>query len=495
MQNSIKIYQEMRKKLNAYYYAMWVMSWDSETELPHGAVDYRSEQIEVLTNEIYALETNKTYLKAIDLLYLNRDKLDDLLKREIEKVEKELRLIKKMPKDEYIDYQVLLSKSSSVWADAKRQNNFEMFSPVLDKIIYYNRKISKYLQTDTLKGYDVLLDIYEEGMTTKVYDAFFQKLRDELVPFVLSSTSGKGPLPRKLSKNRFPAEKQELFNKYLLDVFKYDLNRGVLKTSEHPFTSNFTSDDVRITTKYLENSIESAIFSTIHEMGHGIYEQNVDSKLRNTLLGGGASMGIHESQSRMYENMIGRSYAFWEVHFDKLKEIFQKELKGVTLLDFYHYINRAERSLIRTEADELTYPLHIMVRYEVEKQLISGKLKTKDLPKRWRKLYQEYVGVRPKNDQEGVLQDIHWAGGMFGYFPTYALGSAYAAQIYYAMNKEFNIENAISNNEIYKINDWLKEHVHTFGKSKTPKEIMLFATKESFNPDYYIEYLKRKFSN
>jgi carboxypeptidase Taq len=495
MQTYIDTYKNMRKRLNAYGYAMWLLSWDLETDHPAGGLDYRADQIEVLSNEIYALETDKKYLKAIDYLYENLDQLDDLLRREIKKIEKEMRLIKKMPKQEYIEYQVLLSKSTTLWAKARDNDDLERFLPVLEKIVAYQRKIVRYLQTPEIKGYDVLLDLYEEGMTTKEYDVFFEDLRNELVPFVLTATSGKKPLSRRLTKNSFPLYKQKMFNMYLTDVFKFDLNHGVVRTSAHPFTSNFSSFDVRITTRYIENSIESAIFSTIHEMGHGIYEQNIDPKLKDTYLASGSSMGIHESQSRMYENMIGRSFAFWEVHYDHLKEIFDKELKNVSLLDFYQYINRAERSLIRTEADELTYPLHIMVRYEIEKQLISGKLKVKDVSKRWKKLYQEYVGIRPKNDKEGVLQDIHWSAGSFGYFPTYALGSAYAAQIYYAMNKSFNFENAISNNNIEKINTWLKDHIHKYGQTKTPKEILLLATKEPFNSTYYIEYLKRKFSS
>jgi carboxypeptidase Taq len=494
METYIKIYEEMRKKLKAYGYAMWVLGFDLETETPVGGIKYRNEQIKILTEEIYALETNKKYLDAIDKLYENRESLDPLLKREIEMVEKQNRLLKKMPKDEYIEYQVLLNESTSIWANARKNDDFSLFQSTLEKIVHYQRKIVKYLQTDELKGYDVLLDMYEEGMTSKEYDQFFELLRTELLPFVLSATSGKKTLSRKLTKGYFPQDQQRKFNQYLLDVFKYDRNRGLLKESEHPFTSSFSSTDVRITTRYLDNVLESAIFSTIHEMGHGIYELNIDEKLINTRLNTGASMGIHESQSRMYENMIGRSYAFWEVHYDKLKEIFKKELKNVTLLDFYQYINRAERSLIRTEADELTYPFHIMVRYELEKQLISGKLKVKDLPKKWRKLYQEYVGVRPKTDKDGVLQDIHWACGNFGYFPTYALGSAYAAQIYHAMNKDFNIENAISNNQIEKVNNWLKDKIHQYGASKTPKELILNATGEPFNPKYYVDYLKRKFS-
>jgi len=496
MQTYIDTYKAMRKRLNAYGYAMWILEWDLETDHPSGAIDYRAEQIEVLSNEIYALETDKKYVKAIDHLYTNLDKIsDDLLKREIKKIEKEMRLIKKMPKQEYIDYQVLLSKSTSIWSKARQKDDFECFLPTLEKIITYQRKIVRYLQTPELKGYDVLLDLHEEGMTTKEYDTFFEDLRTELVPFVLTATSGKKPLSRRLTKNVFPLYKQKKFNMYLTDVFKFDLNHGVVRTSNHPFTSNFSSFDVRIATRYIENSIESAIFSTIHEMGHGIYEQNINPALKDTYLAQGSSMGMHESQSRMYENMIGRSFAFWEVHYDYLKDIFDKELKNVSLLEFYQYINRAERSIIRTEADELTYPLHIMVRYEIEKLLISGKLKPKDVAKRWKRLYQQYVGIRPKDDKDGVLQDIHWAAGSFGYFPTYALGSAYAAQIFYAMNKDFNVENAISDNKIEKINTWLKENIHQYGQTKTPKELILLATKEPFNSTYYIEYLKRKFSS
>lgn len=495
MQIYIDTYKDMRKRLQAFGYAMWVLSWDLETDHPAGAIEYRAQQIETLTYEIYTLETDKKYLKAIDYLYDHRNKLDDLLRREIEKVYKELRLIKKMPKDEYIDYQVLLAKSTAIWSKAKDNDDFESFLPTLEKIVAYQRKIVRYLKTDKLSGYDVLLDVYEPGMTMAEYDVFFEHLREELVPFVLIATKGKKTLSRRLTKNTFPIYKQKMFNQYLTEIFKFDLNRGVVRTSAHPFTSNYSSFDVRIATRYIENSIESAIFSTIHELGHAIYEQNIDPSLKDTNLSNGSSLGIHESQSRMYENMIGRSYAFWEDHFDHLKAIFDKELRNVTLLEFYQYINRAERSLIRTEADELTYSLHIMVRYEIEKQLISGKLKPKDVAKRWKRLYQQYVGVRPKNDTEGVLQDIHWAAGAFGYFPTYALGSAYAAQLFYAMNKDFNVENAVSNNEIGKINAWLKEHIHRYGESKTPKELMLLATNEPFNSKYYIEYLKRKFSS
>lgn len=205
-------------------------------------------------------------------------------------------------------------------------------------------------------------------------------------------------------------------------------------------------------------------------------------------------MGMHESQSRFYENMIGRSRGFWEVHYGKLQELFPEQLKDVPLDDFMKHINRAECSFIRTEADELTYPLHIMLRYDMEQAFMKGELEVKDFPKHWNQLFEKYFGIVPSNDTEGVLQDVHWAYGNVGYFPTYALGSAYAAQIYHAMNQDFNVEESLKEGTTKKINDWLKEHIHRYGASKTPEEILKAATGESFNPHYYVDYLKDKYS-
>jgi len=336
--------------------------------------------------------------------------------------------------------------------------------------------------------------MYEEGFKKEEYDLFFNTLREKLVPFVKTLTSTKKRrFSKSLTHSIFPIEGQKAFAHYLLKEFGYDLNHGLLKESAHPFTSGVSSQDVRITTKYHEDQLLSSIFSVIHEMGHGIYEMQNDPKYDDTFLNGGSSLGIHESQSRMYENMIGRSFVFWQTHYPKLVELFPKQLKHVTLEEFHSYVNHVQRSLIRIEADELTYSLHVMVRYEIEKQLINGKLKVENLPVRWAQLMRKYVGIVPKNDKEGVLQDIHWSFGAIGYFPTYALGSAYAAQIYHKMNQEIDIDEAIKNREINRINAWLKSHVHQYAKTKTPKEILMIASDESFNPDYYVDYLISKF--
>ena len=274
----------------------------------------------------------------------------------------------------------------------------------------------------------------------------------------------------------------------------FDKSRSVLKESEHPFTSGFGSRDVRITVHYYPENFVSSIFSAIHETGHGLYEQQSDPALDETFSGGGASMGLHESQSRFYENMIGRSRAFWEVHYGKLQEIFSEQLGEVPLDDFVKYINTVERSFVRTEADELTYPLHIMLRYDMERAFMKNELEVKDFPRYWNQLFREYFGMEPPTDTLGVLQDVHWAYGNVGYFPTYALGSAYAAQIYHAMNRDFDVEASLKDGTTQKINDWLREHIHRFGASMPPAEILKNATGEEFNPQYYVDYLIEKYS-
>ncbi len=484
-------YLKFRKKNNAYSYALWLMSWDSETESPLDSHNYRVRQMEVLNKERYRLLMNEERIAAIETL-LKEGNIDNTFKRELELEKKSIDRIKKIPEEEFLNYQVLLQESKVIWKKAKEESDFKLFEKALDEVINYNKKMIKYLETDTLKGYDVLLDMYEEDMTVKDYDEFFDTLNKELVPFVLEVAKTKKRHPRVLTHGDFSKDIQRKFNRDLAKIFNYDLNKGVIKESIHPFTSGLVSVDTRITTAYHSN-LDSAIFSTIHEMGHAIYEQQVNPEFDGTALSGGVSMGIHESQSRFYENIIGRNYAFWEAHYDKLKEYFPV-LKRVSLDDFYAYINRVKCDFIRIDSDELTYSLHIMVRYEIEKQIFNGNLKTKDIPKLWNKLYKEYLGVTVKKDSLGVLQDIHWSQGSFGYFPTYALGSAIAAQLYYEMKKEFDVEETIKENEIYKINEWLKEKIHKYGRLHTPKELLMIATKESFNPSYYIKYLKEKFS-
>lgn len=496
MDKQIEKYLEYRKKIIAFRYIDWLIDWDQKTQAPPKSAAFRSEQVKVLSEMYFELRRNEDFLNTIDYLLNNSNKIEDVdLVKDINVINRELRVIRNVPIDEYIEYQVVLAKSTKIWQEARELNDFEHFVPILEKLVNYNIKIIEYLETDTIKGYDVLLDEYEQGSSVAQYDVFFEYLKKELVPFVMEITKGrKEQFNRKLVNRDYPIVEQKVFSKHLINAFYYDLDRGGIRDTIHSFTSGISTDDIRITSGYDERNFTKSIFSVMHELGHAIYDQNIDPKYNGTFLFGTPSFGLHEAQARMFENMIGRSYAFWSNNYPSLVEVFPKQLAGISVVEFYKSINQVKRSRIRTEADELTYSLHVMVRYEIEKELFTKKLRVKDIPRRWRSLMAKYVGVKPVHDLEGPLQDIHWAIGKFGYFPVYALGSAYAAQIYHAMNKDINVESAIENGHMYLINKWLKDNINKYGKSLHSNEIILRATKEEFNPKYYIEYLKNKFT-
>lgn len=493
LNNIISKYKEYRTQMQALGYANYLISWDSETEAPVGCLEERSKQVGVLSEMSYKLERSEEYINIVNILFENLDSLDEVLKVEIKKVHKNLMQTLKIPMNELVEYSILISKAQNIWAEAKVNSDYKKFEATLNEIIVFNKKMTKYLETDTLKGYDVLLDQFEEGMTKEAYDKFFDLLKEEIVPLVAKINKKKISTPS-WTKQLFDIRKQKKFADYLMDVMCFDKTKGLMKESEHPFTSGYGTTDVRVTNHYYEDSLISSIFSAIHELGHGTYEQQCNPKLDDTLVGGGTSMAMHESQSRFYENVVGRSFEFWQRHFPVLKDIFKDELKDVSVEEFYKYVNFVECSLIRTEADELTYPLHIMVRYEMEKMIVESDVDVKMLPSIWNNLYKEYLGIDVPNDKMGILQDVHWAGGMFGYFPTYALGSAYGAQLLSSMRKDLNFEEEVGKENLKEINNWLKKYIHTYGGLKTPKELLVLSTGEEFNPKYYIEYLKNKFS-
>lgn len=486
-------FREIQKRQKAYTYMMNVVGWDSNTEAPRGAFARRAEMMGIISGEMFRMSTSEEYQEVINSLYEQLDDLDDLLQREVKKAKKGLDKIVKVPEEDFVSYQKLLNLSQKVWEDAKENNDWEMFQGNLKEIIEYNKKFIGYYQIDD-HPYNVLLDDFEEGMSMVEYDKFFTVLKEELVPFVKEVLNSGKHVNKALITDFYPRDKQKEFSDYVTDILQFDRTKGLMKESVHPFTWNTHPSDVRFTTRYLENFVFSSIFATIHEMGHALYEQQIDEKWNDTFLNGGTSMGLHESQSRFYENIIGRSEAFWSVHLPKFKEMFPKQLKDIELDEFLLAVNNVEASFIRVEADELTYPLHIMLRYEIERMLFSDEITVDDLPEVWNKKMVEYLGIEPKTNADGVLQDVHWSAGLIGYFPTYALGTAYSAQIYYSMLKEIDVEECVRNNDIKAINMWLKEKIHQYGSSKTPKEILLEVTNEEFNPMYYVRYLKEKYT-
>ncbi|MGL4969872.1 MAG: carboxypeptidase M32, partial [Fusobacteriaceae bacterium] len=366
------------------------------------------------------------------------------------------------------------------------------FQDYLKKIFSFSKKFAHYRRKDGEDLYNIILSDYEKGMDIEKLDFFFQTLKVEIVP-LLKKIKEKNLDYSKFLAGSVPVENQKIISKFIGQYLGFDFNRGVLAESAHPFTLTVNMDDVRLTTRYIENLPLSSIFSTIHEAGHGIYEQGIDPFLKDTTLADGTSMGIHESQSRFYENIVGRSQSFWETLFPKL-QIEYTYLKNISFQDFYRGINSVQPSLIRVEADELTYSLHIMVRYEIEKGIFRGEYEIENLPQIWREKMEEYLGIAPDNDSDGVLQDVHWSCGLIGYFPSYALGNAYSLQILHAMKKELDIDNLLKKGDLEKIKEWLQKKIHIHGKCKTPEEIMLEVTGESLNPKYYTDYLKEKYT-
>ncbi|WP_432663511.1 carboxypeptidase M32 [Wukongibacter baidiensis] len=492
LEQAKKQFNEILEKAKAYNHSMSLIYWDGATGAPKKAVDNRAQILGILAGEDFKLTVSEEMKQCLEVLEAHGNELDSITRAVVREMRKEHDKLIKIPADEYREYAELRGKSGVIWEEAKSKSDFSIFEPYLKKTIGMLRKFVEYRGYDE-HPYNTLLDDYEPGMTTEKLDEFFGALKEKIVPLVKKIQNSDKKIRTDFLDDSYDTKKQEEFSEYILDKICFDKDAGMLKESEHPFTIDFTRDDVRITTHFYENNFTSAIYSTIHEGGHALYEQNVGEDIAQTILGTGTSMGIHESQSRMYENVFGRDINFWKYFYPKLSETFPKQLSNVSLDEFYEAVNKSENSLIRIEADELTYSLHIMVRYEIEKMLIEGKIEVKDLPKIWNEKIEEYLGVTPPNDKMGVLQDMHWADGLFGYFPSYALGNAYAAQFEHTMRKSLDIDKLLLEGQFDKILEWLRENIHKHGRMKKPNEIIKQVTGEELNPIYFIKYLEKKY--
>ena len=468
-----------------------LFEWDNETLAPKQAGACTAKVQGALALAYQELMTGEEIGKYLELCEQETElsEAEVAILREAKEERKELACI---PPKEYRDYQELISESARIWAQARENQDFEAFAPTLEKIIQYQKKFSGYQAKKGQRLYDVMLDHYEKGFSIKKLDEFFQLLKKELVPCLHQIMESKVEILDDFLEGDYPQQEQKKLAEFIAEYVGFDFEKGVLAESAHPFTTNLHNRDVRMTTHY-KKRMDSSLFSVIHETGHAIYELGVADELTQTLVGQGASMGMHESQSRFFENIIGRNEAFWEPIYPKLQEMFPKMLGNVSREEFVKAINKVQPGLIRTESDELTYSLHVLVRYELEKQLIEENLDVKELPELWADKYEEYLGVRPKNPAEGVLQDIHWAQGSFGYFPSYALGSAFAAQMAAYMKKNIDFEALLREGELGVIREVLRRHIHQFGKMRDSRRLLRDMTGEDFNPQYYVAYLKEKY--
>ena len=481
----------LQAKLSAYNHATALIYYDGVTTAPRGTAANRGQTLSILSEESYRLSTSSETLELLEFLDAHPDELDEREKRIVFLALKSVREMKKIPLEEYVAYQQLVVEAEDVWHTAKEKSDFAMFAPYLEKIFDTNRRFAGYCAPEK-DPYDYWLDQYEDGLDRAQCDAFFSALRSRIVP-LLQKIAAQPQVEDACLYGDFAEQAQHKFSLALMKLIGLDLDHCGLGTTEHPFTISLGSHhDVRITTNFKEDSFASSMYSVIHEGGHALYDMNSDDSMAYTLLDGGVSMGIHESQSRFYENLLGRSLAFVETVYPHMTEAFP-QLSAYTPEQIWRAVNRVESSLIRTEADEVTYCLHVMVRYELEKRIMAGELAVADLPAEWNRLYREYLGVEVPNDREGVLQDSHWAGGMIGYFPSYALGSAYGAQLLAKMKETVDVDACLRAGDFAPINAWNREHIWQHGCLHKPDELLAAVLGGEFDPFYYIDYLERKF--
>ena len=471
-----------------------VLGWDQQINMPPGGAQERGLQSSALGRIMHEKFTSDEVGKLIEELEAEVGDLEAETDeaRSVKVAKRAYEKQTKVPLPLLMETIQATTMAHEAWVKAKNTSDFSVFQPHLSKIVDLRKQYA-----DLFKPYDhiydPLLDDYEPGMKTAEVKEIFNKLRPQQVE-LLQAIAEKEPPDNSFIKQHYKEEYQEIIGRYVITRFGYDWNRGRLDIAPHPFTTEFGLGDVRITTRYLKDDAGSALFSTMHEAGHAMYGQGVAKKYRRHPLSGSASLAIHESQSRLWENLIGRSKEFWSFFYPSLQMLFPQYLGNVSRKDFYRGINKVEPTLIRVEADEATYNMHIMLRLEIEMGLMEGTVEVKDLPEIWNTKMEDYLGISPPNDAQGVLQDIHWSGGMIGYFPTYALGNLASVQLWDKMLEENpNIPDEIARGEFETILGWMREKVHQYGSKYEPQELMVKATGSKITPEPYIEYLKTKY--
>jgi carboxypeptidase Taq len=468
-----------------------LLGWDQNTYMPPGGNAARGQQMATLGVMIHDRITDKRvgkWLKELAKAKLNAS--DAAL---VARVRHAYERATKIPADFIEAYTKQRTQTQSVWIQARQSKNFAMFAPEFKKIIEMTRKQADYLGYKD-HPYDALHDAYEIGSTAAKVKSVFAPLRDETVRLVKTIASSKMKIGDSVLHQHYDEQLQEQFAVGVVKAFGYDFNHGRLDRTVHPFAQGMGKYDVRITTRYDSNFLNMALFGTMHEAGHAMYEQGIADKYYRTPLGRSISLGIHESQSRLWENLVGRSHHFWQWAYPDLQKTFPKQLKKVPLENFYGAINKVKPSFIRVEADEVTYNLHIMVRFELELALLENKLKVKDLPEAWNSKYQDYLGITPPDDAVGCMQDIHWSYGLIGYFPTYTLGNIMSVQLFEAAKKAHpDLEQDIKKGQFETLLGWLKQNVHEHGSRYLPQELLKKATGSELDSGPYVKYLNTKF--
>ncbi|MDB5036360.1 MAG: Thermostable carboxypeptidase 1 [Chlorobi bacterium] len=492
--NSFDRYLEKTRTLADINAAIAVLSWDQETYMPHGAAVARAEQIATLSTLSHQMTVADEYRAILDEVKVDAANglLEEWEKAAVRESVREFEQASKLPEDHVRDFARAQSLAQHAWKEARDRSDFSIFADSLAHLVQLKRREAELFGYDE-NIYDALIDLYEPGMTVAQLRPVFQRLMEGTRVILARIRESGAEVSNDLLTRKFDPEKQISFAKETVAKLGFDFRTGRVDLSAHPFCTSFAPSDVRLTTRVFSNDLRSCLFGLIHEAGHGMYEQGIDARFVRTPLASGTSMGIHESQSLFWENMIGRSERFWQWAFPKLQNQFPESLAGATPSDFFRAINVVQPSFIRIEADEMTYNLHIIIRFEIENALINGEIEVADIPALWNRKMEEYLGIVPKNDAEGCLQDIHWSFGGFGYFPSYTLGKLYAAMFYDQAKKDLpGLEDEIASGEFGRLLGWLRANIHQHGKAKRSAELATAICGKLLTEEPFLAYMTAK---
>ena len=496
MKESLDFIYKEQKELSTFSGIGALLGWDQMTYMPPSGNMERSEQISLISRLAHEKFTAEEFYKHIKKLseINNLEKLNEKDKAVVARLEKDIEKARKVP-SEFVER---MSKTTTLaytaWQEAREKDKFSLFAPHLEKIVELEKEYCTYI---ALPGpeYNSIVDDYEEGITVEKLKKEFAYLKPRLIELLETITSSDVYKKQNTFDKKFIEEKQKKICDFIVKQMNLPKKRSRLDVSTHPFTTSMGYDDVRITTNYERENPLFSFFSTVHEAGHALYELGLPrDEFKNTVISDSPSLGLHESQSRFWENMIARNRHFWNYLYPEFQKIAPEQLNVIDIEMWYQHVNQVMPSFIRVEADELTYCLHVILRFELELELIDEKIKVSELPQLWNEKMNEILGITPKNDREGVLQDMHWSGGSFGYFPTYAIGTIYASQLFKQLSYEKpNIGSEIQHGNFANILSWLREHIHKHGRLMTAEEIIKKTCGEGLNSKVFVTYLKDKY--
>ncbi|WP_090330505.1 carboxypeptidase M32 [Nitrosomonas sp. Nm51] len=492
-----KHYQNLVQKLEEISHLNGVMNtlgWDQEVMMPSGAAPARARQVAALAGVIHERMTHPALGECLDALEQHNHHVSSVEQCNIQEAKRQYVLMTRVPKRLTQALAELSSRGHEIWVQARQENRFNDFAPVIQEFLMLKKEWAECAFPE-LSLYDANLDLFERGTTVAQISTVFDQLKASLVPLIDAIRHNGYQPDTSFLKGRFGINQQVKLTQKISKDIGFDFTKGRIDVSVHPFCGGGHPTDVRITTRYAEHDFIESLYAVIHETGHALYEQGRMPGLEDLPVSESLTMGIHESQSLFWERMIGQSKAFCTHYFKLFCDTFPDNLKNVTVDSFYQAVNMCQPALIRVEADELTYPLHVILRYEIEKDLFEGNIAVDDLPEVWNEKMIAYLGIRPPSDTLGVLQDSHWSGGAFGYFPSYTLGAIYACQFYDAMQQALpDTEKNIETGNFAPIKKWLNENVHRQGRLYTPQELVLRIAGEPLNPQHFLNYLKAKYS-